>query len=117
MTFLIDADCPRSIGEKLKQAGYESLDIRDLIPDARDEQIYDLIRKKSYILITRDTDFGNILLFPVPANCGIILLRTLLLPPPRLAELVLDVLKKISPEKILGTLIVVRPGRYRTFRF
>ena len=70
MKFLIDADCPRSIGRALKGSGHEILDVRDFKPAASDKEIYELIKRDSLILITRDTDFGNILRYPATFNFG-----------------------------------------------
>lgn len=69
MKFLVDADCPRAFGAALREWGYSVTDIRDVIPGATDQQIYEMIKKDSLILVTRDTDFGNILRYPVAQNC------------------------------------------------
>jgi len=117
MKFLIDADCTRSIGNSLKQSGHEVWDIRDIKPAAPDQEIYELIRKESLILITRDTDFGNILLYPATKQCGIILLRTHLLPVNEIVAIVNDFIANVAARELLGSLAVIRKGRYRIHRF
>src|SRR3989338_3151519 len=113
MKFLIDADCPRSIGDILKAAGHQVQDIRNIDPAASDQEIYKLIKKDSYILITRDTDFGNILRYPVTPTGGIILLRVYLLSVPEIGALIKDILAKIPPADLTGSLIVARKDKYR----
>ncbi|MBI4309080.1 MAG: DUF5615 family PIN-like protein [Candidatus Omnitrophica bacterium] len=117
MTFLIDADCPRSISFILREAGHTVVDIRDLDPATSDDAIYDLVRKDSMILITRDKDFSNILRYPVPAHCGIILLRVHLLSVNDILNLVRYLLTKIPAEELLGCLTVVRKERIRIHKF
>lgn len=117
MKFLIDADCPRAAGTLLRQNGYEVLDIRDINPSAADHEIYELIRKDSLILVTRDTDFGNILLYPAAKNCGIILLRAYLLSVDEIITLISDFIRAVPPAGLLGCLAVVKKGKYRIHTF
>lgn len=117
MKFLIDADCPRSIGRLLITTGHEVKDIRDIKPSAADEEIYELIKKESFILITRDTDFGNILRYPATPICGIILLRVHLLSVKEIGTIIVDFISRISEKELFGSLIVVQKGRYRIHRF
>lgn len=116
MRFLIDADCPRAIGTVLKESGYEVTDIRDIKPSASDDEIYELIKRESFILITRDTDFGNILRYPVTSTCGIILLRVHFMPVDDIVALIKDIIARIPKDEFLGSLIVARAGRYRIHR-
>lgn len=116
MKFLIDADCPRSIAATLKKSSHEVTDIRDIKPTASDQEIYELIKKESYILITRDTDFGNILRYPVTARCGIILLRMHLLPVNEITAILHNFIASITEKELLGCLSVIRKGRYRMLR-
>ena len=116
MKFLIDADCPRSIASPIKKSGHEVLDIRDIKPNAPDQEIYELIKKDGYILITRDTDFGNILRYPVTSKCGIILLRMHLLPIAEITKVLADFIAKVNEKELLGCLSVIRKDRYRMLR-
>lgn len=113
MKFLIDADCSRSIGTNLKNSGHEVKDIRDINPSATNQEIYELIKKESYILITRDTDFGNILRYPVTTTCAIILLKVYLLTTDEIIMLIKDLLGLVSEKDFFGSLIIVQKGRYR----
>ncbi|MBI3602332.1 MAG: DUF5615 family PIN-like protein [Candidatus Omnitrophica bacterium] len=117
MKFLIDADCPRSISALLKDLGHTSLDIRDINPATPDDAIYDLIKKDSLVLITRDTDFSNILRYPVGPGYGIILLRVHLLSIDEILTLMGHLLEKVSTDDFLGSLTVVRKDRIRIHKF
>ncbi len=113
MKFLIDADCPRSIGNFLRSLGYEALDIRDINPKASDQEIYQLIKERSLILITRDVDFGNILRYPISPPYGIILLRVYLLSINEITSVIGDLLSRTPERDIVGSLIIARKGHYR----
>ena len=117
MKFLIDADCPRSIGTMLRETGHSVVDIRDLNPCAPDTQIYQIIQQEALILITRDTDFSNILRYPVGPNCGIILLRVHMLSVEEILTCVRHLLTKVQEKNLLGCLTVVRRNRFRFHRF
>lgn len=116
MKFLIDADCPRSVGDAIKKSGHEVLDVRDVKPNASDKEIYDLIKKESFVLVTRDTDFGNILRYPAAPNCGIILLRVHLLPIKEIVVIINDLIGRVSEKQLLGSITIVQKGRYRIHR-
>src|SRR3989339_332902 len=116
MKILIDADCPRSIGTVLKESGHKVIDIRDIKPSAPDYEIYELIKRESFILITRDTDFGNILRSPATHNCGIILLRTYLLSVNEITAIIKDFFSRVTEKQLLGSIAVIQKGRYRFHR-
>ena len=116
MKILIDADCPRSIGKILKESGHKVLDVRDIKASASDQEIYELIKRESFILITRDTDFGNILRYPATPNCGIILLRTYLLSVSEITAIIKDLFCRVTEEQLLGSIAVIQKGRYRFHR-
>ena len=113
MKFLIDADCHRSIGIALQKDGHQVADIRDLKPNCPDENIYDLIRLESYLLITRDMDFSNILRYPASSNCGIILLRVRLMRVDEIILLLRDLLSRVTIQDLQGSITVINKNRYR----
>ena len=117
MKFLIDADCPRSIGTILKKLGHQTTDIRDIKPSASDNEIYSLIQKESFILITRDTDFSNILRYPLYPRCGIVLLRLHLSSIDEIIDILKNLLTRVPPKDLMGSLTVVRKGRFRIRKF
>ena len=117
MKFLVDADVPRSVAKVLISLGHDAIDIRDIKPPATpDITIYNLIKEQNRILITRDLDFSNILLYPPPPRAGIIVLRAHLLPTNEIIDIVKDLVKRIPEKELIGSLIVARKGRYRLRR-
>lgn len=117
MKFIIDADVPRSVSKLLSSKAHDVLDIRDVEPfDVSDSAVFNLAKAQGRILITRDLDFSNILLYPPPDNAGIIVLRTHLLSVAEMLEIVTDLLDRVPEKDFLGSLTVVRKGRYRIHR-
>ena len=116
MKILIDADCPRSIGKVLKDSGHKVIDIRDIKANSSDQEIYELIKRKSFIFITRHTDFGNILRYPATSNCGIILLRTYLLSVSEITTIIKDFFSRVTEKQLLGGIAVIQKGRCRFHR-
>ena len=117
MKFLLDADVPRSVGKVLVSLGHDVTDIRDIGGLAvADAAIYGLIRKQDRILITRDLDFSNILLYPPPSNAGIIVLRVHLLSTDEIIDVIKDLIKRVSENELIGSLVIARKGHYRLRR-
>jgi len=113
MKLLLDADIPYSFLNKLKNEGYDVVDVRDISDHPlKDEEIFNLACKERRVLVTRDLDFGNILRYPPYKSSGIIILRTHLLS----QEEMFKILKKALEEgknRLEGTLIIATKDRLR----
>jgi predicted nuclease of predicted toxin-antitoxin system len=65
LRFLVDEDLPRSTAQILREAGYEADDVRDLgLSGHTDRQIFDQAQSRAAAVLSGDSDFANILLFP-----------------------------------------------------
>lgn len=96
--------------------GHQVIDIRDIKSNTPDEEIYELIKKESLILVTCDMDFSNILRYPVTSNCGIVLLRLHLVPIDEILTTIHGFIITIPEKDFLGSLTIVRKDRYRIHR-
>lgn len=57
MTFFLDHDVPRQIGEVLGRHGHDVVSLRDVLPvDARDEEVLDHAIQTGRVLITCNRD-------------------------------------------------------------
>jgi len=113
MKLILDADIPCSFLSQLKDKGYDVIDARNLSKaPLRDEEIFQLASKEKRILITRDLDFSNILIYPPKNSSGIIVLRTHLLPKEEIFKILLKALQT-PPEQLQGTLIIAQKDRLR----
>lgn len=116
LKFLLDADMPISSAEVIRSIGFEVEDVRDIgIRAAKDREIIEYALKNKRIIVTRDTDFGEVLRYP--KHPGAIIVR---LPyaftakeiNKRLAEF----FRYVREEDIRETITIVELSRYRRRR-
>ena len=70
---LVDEDMPRPTTGLLRSLDIDATDARDVgLKGATDAKIFEYAQKKGMIIITRDREFGNILMYPLGSHCGII---------------------------------------------
>jgi len=113
LKFLMDADMPRSSAQVIRNMGFDVDDVRDIgMRAAKDREIieYALINKR--IIVTRDTDFGEVLRYP--KHPGAIILRlpytfTAIEINRRLEEF----FKSVREDDIRETITIVELSRYR----
>jgi len=65
LKFILDADMPRSSAEVIRNLGFDVDDVRDIgMRSAKDREIIEYALRNNRIIITRDTDFGEVLRYP-----------------------------------------------------
>ena len=76
MTFLLDANMPRSAASLLRELGHQVEDVRDALPPgADDSEVAAFAKSNQLVLITRDFDFADIRNYPPENYAGIIVLE------------------------------------------
>lgn len=76
LRFVTDEDVPPSIARVLRDAGFDTLDVRDVgLRGQSDSVIFDYAQRENRLLITCDMGFANILNFPPSENHGILIVR------------------------------------------
>jgi len=114
LNFLIDASLPRSTKAAIESLGHNVVDVRDILsPASPDTEIASLALEQNRVILTRDFDFANILLYPPEKYQGIIVLKVRALKPVEINSIIELFLKTASPESILHSLIILEPNRYR----
>ena len=115
--FLIDEDLPRSTAKLLREAGFESADVRDIgLRGAEDDVIYDRAKKENYIIISGDLGFANSLRYPLGSHPGIVIARfPNEMSTGRLNRILIDAIKEVQ-EDLPGNLIIIEPDRVRIRR-
>jgi len=117
LNFLIDANMPRSTKATIESLGYNVVDVRDILPPATpDSDIASLALTENRVIITRDQDFSNIILYPPQKYPGIIVLKVHALKPSEMNKLIELFLVSNSPEAISHCLIILEPHRFRIKR-
>lgn len=111
--FLLDANMPRSSAELMRSLGFDVEDVRDIgMMAASDRAIIQHALKTKRIVVTRDTDFGEMLRYPL--HPGAIILR---LPfkfkSHEINTILKDFLISITSNELTNAIIIVELGRYR----
>jgi predicted nuclease of predicted toxin-antitoxin system len=75
--FKVDENLPAETCQVLRQAGHDAVSVGDQRLGGRpDCEVADVCRRELRILVTLDTDFGNILAYPPREYPGIVVIRT-----------------------------------------
>lgn len=116
--FLIDADLPLSLHQRLRTLGYVADDVRHLgLGQAVDEKIFEHAVRQGFCLISADKGFSNILRFPLGSHNGMIVARF-----PRNAKaptkvrIVTKWLLTLKPRDISGNLVIIETHGVRIRR-
>lgn len=115
--FLLDAGVPRTIQKFLKDQGYKAVHVADIgLMSAIDGDIYDYAQSHSYILITRDKGFGNLLEY-ASAEIGIVVIKDLNLGAREIAEIFVSAWAEISTDQLSGVLVIIDRNKVRIRRY
>ena len=115
MNFLADENTPRQIIERLRREGHQIISIAELTPGISDENVLEIANRDGAILITADTDFGELIFRQSRASVGVILTRLGELSPAQRAEVISSVIKTHQNE-LKRAFTVIAPGRVRIRR-
>ncbi len=75
MKFLIDNNLPPSMTAPFVAAGHDAVHLRDVTSgDSPDEHIALLAQQRGLVIVTRDTDFGDVRRYPPKDHPGLIVL-------------------------------------------
>jgi predicted nuclease of predicted toxin-antitoxin system len=116
--FLIDEDLPHLLARLLEQQGYPSNHVRDLnLRGSTDTRIFESAQQAQAVLVTGDSDFGNLLRFPLGSHSGIVVVRYPSVMRTRdLATRIAATLSALDESTFKGSLIILEPGRSRIRR-
>lgn len=118
MRLLLDANLSHHVASLLAEHGIEATHVRDHgLQRATDDEIFDFAAAGDYVLVSEDTDFGEILATRKATRPSVLLLRSdAPLPPEAQATLVATNLAAISWDIEAGALVVFARGRIRVRR-
>jgi predicted nuclease of predicted toxin-antitoxin system len=76
LRFLTDEDVPRSTARVLRDAGFDTVDVRDIgLRGKSDAVVFAYAQRENRLLITCDLWFSNILKFPPSRSVGLLVVR------------------------------------------
>ena len=117
MRFLIDECLPPSMAALLRTAGHDCAHVYELgLGGQPDEQIMALADRQNRILISADTDFGELLANAPVLAPSVILIRRADKRAASLAAVILANLEQVADDLAAGALVVISDTRIRTRR-
>jgi predicted nuclease of predicted toxin-antitoxin system len=115
VTFLADECVDRQIVERLRLYGHEVAYVAERSPGITDEVVLTESRISGSVLITVDTDFGEIVFRQRRASVGVLLIRLRGLTPAMKATVVAEAVREHGHE-LAGAFAVLSPGNIRIRR-
>ena len=112
MRLVADESVDGPIVERLRAEGHEILYVAELDPGISDEVILEQARTASYLLITADKDFGELIFRLKRLPAGVILLRLAGLTNLRKAETVASAMQDHG-DSMIEAFTVITPGSIR----
>lgn len=115
MRLLADESCDFTVVRALRTAGHDVIAVIEVMPEAEDEDIIALAVREQRVLLTEDKDFGQLVYAHARAVGGVILIRFPGNSRTTLPQVVSNLIKE-KGEDLLGSFVVVQPGRIRIGR-
>ena len=114
MRFKVDENLPNALADLFVEAGHDTVSVEDQgLAGESDGTIADICRDEARALVTLDTDFADIRVFPPPLYGGIVVLR----PKSQGLRSVLNLgerfLNGLENESLAGKLWIVEEERIR----
>lgn len=115
MRFLIDECLSGDLARRLQEAGHDCVHVYDVGLRGRpDEEIMALAARENRILISADTDFGELLANSPVLAPSVILMRRTDKRPESLASVILANIGQVADDLAAGALVVIGDTRIRT---
>ena len=112
MTFLADEGLDFPVVALLRKNGFSVIYAAEEFVAASDDFLLQIAAKENYILITKDKDFGDMVIRHKKASNGIILIRIEKLNVPSNCQLIVDVIRKYSHE-LANSFTVIQQDKIR----
>jgi len=109
--FLIDRCAGHRLADWLRLQGHDVIESQERGPDPGDRVLLEWAAAEGRVLVSIDTDFGELLFVEGAQHCGLVRLPDV--PAESRIELMAQVLERHSQELAVGAIITVRGGRIR----
>lgn len=114
MRFKLDENLPSEASDRLREAGWDAMSVRDQgLGGAADQDLAQVCRVEQRVFLTYDIDFANIRAYPPSDHAGLVVFRLLTQEknhPVWVLEKLISILETASPS---GQLWIVEEDRIR----
>ena len=114
MKFLIDRCAGRRLAAWLIGQGHDVVGAWERHPDPGDQALLEWAAAEKRVMVTIDTDFGDLIFFRRKQHCGLIRLPDV--PAAARIDLLEQVLQRHTAALEVGAVVTVRGGRIRVSR-
>ena len=111
MRFLVDRCAGRRLAESLSSAGHDVVEARTLGPDPGDRALLELAESQRRVLITIDTDFGELIYLHDVPHAGLVRLPDI--PAEHRIALMAEVIARHGDALEERAVVTIRAGRVR----
>ena len=117
MRFLVDECLSRSLAAELRAAGHDAVSVVEHgLGGATDIVVLDAAREEERVLLSADTDFGELLARSNDAQPSVVIFRGVEVDPRVLALTLLVNLAQLEESLVAGAIVVVLDDRLRVRR-
>ena len=114
MKFKVDENLPVELAELVREAGHDALTVGEQqLKGSQDLDLARVCKTEDRVLVTLDTDFADLRLYPPEKHSGLLVLRLAKQDKPHVMSVFRRVLKVLGEESIAGYLWVVDETRIR----
>ncbi len=111
MRFLLDVCAGGRLKTRLIEQGHDVLEVREIDQSMTDDEVLEIARKESRIVITVDKDFGELLIVKQGQACSVIRLPDVCFE--KRAELVDVVIEKYKKQLLSCSIVTVSKKKIR----
>lgn len=112
--FKLDENIPADVAAHLRSIGHDAETVlEEDLGGAVDENLIEVSRSESRILVTLDLDFADIRLYPPASNEGVWVLRPRSQSIRNILALVIGAISLLEVEEVQHRLWIIEPGRVR----
>lgn len=114
MKFKVDENLPTEVAEVFRHGGFDADTVAEEgLQGAEDEVLARAARSEQRVIVTLDTDFGNIQAYPPESYAGIVVLRPAAQDKTTVTAMVRRLLRTLRERVPAQELWIVEPGRIR----
>jgi predicted nuclease of predicted toxin-antitoxin system len=111
MRFLVDRCAGKTIADWLRSVGHDVVESRERGPDPGDSVLLEWAADEARVLVTIDTDFGQLVFLDRRPHAGLVRLPDV--PATQRVLIMEDILARFEAELEQGMIITVQSGRVR----